>query len=145
MDEIVLHPWSPVCFISVEESINNTNQSVVEDVSKVCQRGTKGYLYNDVSEEEYVIKLTVLHVLLTIMLFGGVLTIISNSLVLFVGIRLRQKNLLPPCILSLAVTDLLNGCLGTPSAMAIYYFSKWCFTKKKDKKKHFERHSGPRS
>ena len=134
MDEIVLHPWSPVCFISEEESINNTNQSVVEDVTTVCQKGAKGYLYNDVSEEEYVIKLTVLYVLLTIMLFGGILTIISNSLVLFVGIRLRQKNLLPPCILSLAVTDLLNGCLGTPTAMAIYYFSKWCFTRKKRQK-----------
>ena len=96
MDEIVLHPWSPVCLISEEESINNTNQSVVEDVTKVCQNGTKGYLYNDVSEEEYVIKLTVLYVLLTIMLFGGVLAIISNSLVLFVGIRLRQKNLSHP-------------------------------------------------
>ena len=125
MDEIVQHPWSPVCLIS-EESINNTNQSVVEDVTTVCQKGAKGYLYNDVSEEEYVIKLTVLYVLLTIMLFGGVLAIISNSLVLFVGVRHCQKKLFPPEILSLAVTDLLSGCLGTPSLMAIYYFSKWC-------------------
>ena len=125
MDEIVHHPWSPVCFIS-EESINNTNQSFLQDVTKVCQNGTKGYLYNDVLEQEYVIKLTVLYVLLTIMLFGGVLAIISNSLVLFVGFRHCRKKLFPPEILSLAVTDLLSGCLGTPSLMAIYYFSKWC-------------------
>ena len=91
--------------------------------TKLCVNGSKGY--EDILSVEYQVKETVLLVLLTIMLFGGILTILSNSLVLVFG--LTRKNLFPSEILSLAVTDFLTGVLGTPSVMAIYYFSEFIF------------------
>ena len=100
-------------------SVDN-NLTQVETGTKVCVNGSKGY--EDIFSVEYQVKETVLLVLLTIMFFGGILAMLSNSLVLFFG--LTRKNLFPPEILSLAVTDFLTGLLGTPSVMAIYYFSE---------------------
>ena len=113
-----LHPWSTICSIK-EDNANRGNQSEAEEL---CLKDSNGYISNNISEDEYAVRLTVLFVLLTIMLFGGVLAMLSNFIVLFCG--LRNKKLFPPEILSLAVTDFLTGLLGTPSAVAIYYFSE---------------------
>ena len=95
-------------------------QAQVKSNSTLCVNGSKGY--EDISSVKYQAKATVLFVLLTIMFFGGILAMLSNSLVLFFGIT--RRNLFPPEILSLAVTDFLTGLLGTPIVMAIYYFSE---------------------
>ena len=92
----------------------------MESGTKLCMNGSKGY--EDIFSVEYQVKETLLHVLLIIMFFGGFLAMLSNSFVLFFG--LTRRNLFPPEILSLAVTDFLTGLLGTPSVMAIYYFSE---------------------
>ena len=92
----------------------------MESGTKLCANGSKGY--EDIFSVEYQVKETLLHVLLIIMFFGGFLAMLSNSFVLFFG--LTRRNLFPPEILSLAVTDFLTGLLGTPSVMAIYYFSE---------------------
>ena len=97
--------------------------SPYKSVSKVCEKGSKGYLYEDIDDEEIPIRATVLQVLLFIMFFGGFLAILSNSVVLFFGIR--TKGLFKPEVMSLAVTDLLTGLLGTPTVMAIYFFSEF--------------------
>ena len=113
-----LHPWSTICSIK-EDNANRGNQSEAEEL---CLKDSNGYISNNISEDEYAVRLTVLFVLLTIMLFGGVLAMLSNFIVLFCG--LKNTKLFPPEILSLAVTDFLTGLLGTPSAVAIYYFSE---------------------
>ena len=112
---------SPLLFILFTDltSVDN-NLTQVETGTKVCVNGSKGY--EDIFSVEYQVKETVLLVLLTIMLFGGILAMLSNSLVLFFGFT--RRNLFPPEILSLAVTDFLTGLLGTPVVMAIYYFSE---------------------
>ena len=48
-------------------------------MTKVCNNDTKGYPYKDIPEEEYKIKVTVLQVLLSIIFFGMILVILSNS------------------------------------------------------------------
>ena len=145
-DEIFTHPWSPKCYNNISKiskDSDNVNAlwkimivfgSPSENVSKICEKGSKGHFYNDLEEctgldcekEEYAIRVTVLQVLLFIMFFGGFLAILSNSVVLFFGIR--TKGLFKPEVMSLAVTDLLTGLLGTPSVMAIYYFSEFIDT-----------------
>ena len=134
-DEIFTHPWSPKCYNNISKiSTDSGNDdgtwmikvvfgSPYKNVSKVCEKGSKGYLYEDIDDEEIPIRATVLQVLLFIMFFGGFLAILSNSVVLFFGIR--TKGLFKPEVMSLAVTDLLTGLLGTPSVMAIYYFSEY--------------------
>ena len=113
-----LHPWSTSCSMK-EDNASIGNQSEAEEL---CLKDSNGYISNNISEDEYAVRLTVLFVLLTIMLFGGVLAMLSNFIVLFCG--LKNKKLFAPEILSLAVTDFLTGLLGTPSAVAIYYFSE---------------------
>merc|ERR1712004_365525 len=72
-----------------------------------------------IKSEEYEVKETVLRALVAIMVFGGILTVLSNMAVIFFG--LRRKRLFPAPILSLAFTDLLTGILATPLVIAIYY------------------------
>ena len=67
-------------------------------------------------------KETVLRALVAIMVFGGILTVLSNMAVIYFG--LRKKRLFPAPILSLAFTDLLSGILATPLVIAIYYTSE---------------------
>ena len=134
-DEIFTHPWSPKCYNNISKiSTDSGNDdgtwmikivfgSPYKNVSKVCEKGSKGYLYEDIDDEEIPIRATVLQVLLFIMFFGGFLAILSNSVVLFFGIR--TKGLFKPEVMSLAVTDLLTGLLGTPTVMAIYFFSEY--------------------
>ena len=136
-DEIFKHPWSPVCYKNTDTSKVSKDSCYVDgtwmikvvfgspykNVSKVCEKGSKGYLYEDIDDEEIPIRATVLQVLLFIMFFGGFLAILSNSVVLFFGIR--TKGLFKPEVMSLAVTDLLTGLLGTPTVMAIYFFSEY--------------------
>lgn len=145
-DEIFTHPWSPKCYNNISKiSTDSGNVNALwkimivfgspsVNVSRICDNSSKGYLYNDLDKctgldcekEEYAIRVTVLQVLLFIMFFGGFLAILSNSVVLFFGIR--TKGLFKPEVMSLAVTDLLTGLLGTPSVMAIYYFSEYINT-----------------
>jgi len=129
-----MHPWSEECLISeknvsmllarsslstiLTSSLVDSNLTQMETGAKLCINGSKGY--EDIFSVEYQVKETLLHVLLIIMFFGGFLAMLSNSFVLFFG--LTRRNLFPPEILSLAVTDFLTGLLGTPSVMAIYYF-----------------------
>ena len=78
---IFVHPWSPECFSSDDKIVHNQSQLEKETD---CTNSSKGYI--DLSSEDYQVKNTVLCVLLTIMLFGGILTILSNSIVLFFGL-----------------------------------------------------------
>ena len=87
------------------------------------KNGSKGC--EEMFSVNYEVKDTVLKVFLVVMLFGGVLAMLSNSVVLFFG--LVKRKLFPPEVLSLAVTDFLTGLLGTPSVMAIYYYSELIF------------------
>ena len=90
------------------------------------KNGSKGC--EEMFSVNYEVKDTVLKVFLVVMLFGGVLAMLSNSVVLFFGIVKRDLKLFPPEVLSLAVTDFLTGLLGTPSVMAIYYYSELIFS-----------------
>ena len=67
-------------------------------------------------------KETVLMALIAIMLFGGILAVLSNAVVIVFG--LKKKRIFPAPILSLAFTDLLIGLLVTPLVIAIYYTSE---------------------
>ena len=91
----------------------------IQKAEKTCYNGTKGYF--DVNSEEYGMKETVLKMLMAIVLVGGILAVLSNMVVLFFGLK---KKVFPAPILTLAFNDLLNGLLGTPFVMAIYYFSE---------------------
>ena len=138
---IFVHPWSHQCFntekiVSNVTSVasrllaNDTDVSLVKQDScpfKCLQfdhkNGSKGC--EEIFSVNYEVKDTVLKVFLVVMLFGGVLAMLSNSVVLFFG--LFKRELFPPEVLSLAVTDFLTGLLGTPSVMAIYYYSELIF------------------
>ena len=138
---IFVHPWSHQCFntekiVSNVTSVtsrllaNDTDVSLVKQDScpfKCLQfdhkNGSKGC--EEIFSVNYEVKDTVLKVFLVVMLFGGVLAMLSNSVVLFFG--LVKRELFPPEVLSLAVTDFLTGLLGTPSVMAIYYYSELIF------------------
>ena len=78
--------------------------------------------YRDILSEEYQVKETVLVALSAIMLFGGILAVLSNAVVLVFG--LKKRKIFPAPILSLAFTDLLTGLLVTPLVIAIYYTSE---------------------
>ena len=71
---LFVHPWSPECFSTDKIAKNGTE----------CTNSSKYYI--DISTEDYQAKNTVLCVLVTIMLFGGILTILSNTIVLFFGL-----------------------------------------------------------
>ena len=138
---IFVHPWSHQCFntekiVSNVTSVasrllaNDTDVSLVKQDScpfKCLQfdhkNGSKGC--EEIFSVNYEVKDTVLKVFLVVMFFGGVLAMLSNSVVLFFG--LVKRELFPPEVLSLAVTDFLTGLLGTPSVMAIYYYSELIF------------------
>ena len=114
------NPWSEECLVS--EGIGNisSSRSQVSDVSETCSRDSKHY--RDIESEEYQVKETVLMALIAIMLFGGILAVLSNSVVLAFG--LKKRTIFPAPILSLAFTDLLTGLLVTPLVIAIYYTSE---------------------
>ena len=104
-------PWSQECLandIGSEEITNKTTTNI-----------TKGCF--DVESEEYAMKETVLNMLMAIVLVGGILAILSNSVVLFYGLKMK---VFPASTLTLAFNDLLTGLLGTPLVMAIYYTSE---------------------
>ena len=138
---IFVHPWSHQCF-NTEKIVSNvtsvTSNLLANDINvkeDSCpfeclqfdhKNGSKGC--EEIFSVNYDVKDTVLKVLLVVMLFGGVLAMLSNSVVLFFGIVKRDLKLFPPEILSLAVTDFLTGLLGTPSVMAIYYYSELIFS-----------------
>ena len=115
---------------SVTSSLLANDTNVKEDLCPFeylqfdHKNGSKGC--EDIYSVNYEVKDTVLKVFLVVMLFGGVLAMLSNSVVLFFG--LVKRELFPPEVLSLAVTDFLTGLLGTPSVMAIYYYSELIFS-----------------
>ena len=88
---------------------------------ETCSSDSKDY--RNIDEEEYLVKETVLVALSAIMLFGGILAVLSNAVVLVFG--LRKRKIFPAPILSLAFTDLLSGLLVTPLVIAIYYTSEY--------------------
>eukprot|EP00092_Neocalanus_flemingeri_P033874 GFUD01036836.1.p1 GENE.GFUD01036836.1~~GFUD01036836.1.p1 ORF type:complete len:583 (-),score=130.25 GFUD01036836.1:172-1920(-) len=67
-------------------------------------------------DREYLI-----YFLLTVMSLSGFLTIISNSTVIYVGLKTSKKVFEKP-ILSLACVDILTGIICTPSVCLIYYY-----------------------
>ena len=109
---MVIGPWSQECLVSANgsEEIPDKNATIALD---------KGCL--DVESEEYAMKQTVMKTLMAVVLVGGILAVFSNMVVLFFGLK---KKVFPAPILTLAFNDLLNGLLGTPFVMAIYYFSE---------------------
>ena len=100
------------CFNDALKCIKNTE--------KTCEKGDKGYF--DVDSEEYEMKEIVLKTLMAIVLVGGILAVLSNTVVLFFGLK---KKIFPAPILTLAFTDLLTGLLSTPLVMLIYYTSEY--------------------
>ena len=111
------HPWSEEC-LEIRNSSSSTSQ--VRVVRETCSLDSKEY--SDPESEEYQVKETVLVALSAIMLFGGILAVLSNAVVLVFG--LRKRKIFPAPILSLAFTDLLSGLLVTPLVIAIYYTSE---------------------
>ena len=101
------------------ESITKTFFDI-KKVKKTCNNGTNGFY--DVNSEEYKMTETVVMTLMAIVLVGGILAVLSNTVVLFFGLK---KKVFPAPILTLAFNDLLNGLLGTPLVMAIYYTSEY--------------------
>ena len=129
-------PQRPITEKIVSNVTSVTSRLLATDVSLVKEdlcpfkclqfhhnNGSKGC--EEIFSVNYEVKDTVLKVFLVVMLFGGVLAMLSNSVVLFFG--LVKRELFPPEVLSLAVTDFLTGLLGTPSVMAIYYYSELIF------------------
>ena len=121
----IQHPWSTEC----SEIDNRVQTCLVQNQTKSesegCNNFSKGFI--DIKSEEYEVKETVLRALVAIMVFGGILTVLSNMAVIYFG--LRRKRLFPAPILSLAFTDLLTGILATPLVIVIYYTSE-CHVKK---------------
>jgi hypothetical protein len=111
------HPWSEECLGIVNTSSSRCQVGVEKET---CTPDSKGY--RDINIEEYQVKETVLVALITIMLFGGILAVLSNAVVLVIG--LKKRKIFPAPILSLAFTDLLSGLLVTPLVIAIYYTSE---------------------
>ena len=66
----------------------------------------------------------ILYFLLCVMSLSGFFTVISNSLVLFVGLKTRRRQIFEISILSLAIVDISTGLLSTPLVCIIYYYSK---------------------
>lgn len=110
------HPWSEECLR--KDEISSTSQ--VKSVRGTCSPDSNHY--RDIESEEYQVKETVLMALIAIMLFGGILAVLSNAVVIVFG--LKKKRIFPAPILSLAFTDLLIGLLVTPLVIAIYYTSE---------------------
>ena len=106
-----MFPWSQECLANATGSKEVTEGN--------CLNTTKGYF--DTESEQYAVKETVLKMLIAVVLVGGILAVLSNLVVLFFGLK---KKVFPAPILTLAFNDLLNGLLGTPLVMAIYYFSE---------------------
>ena len=104
---------------NAEKNITKKFFKFIKEAEKTCNNGTKGYF--NVNSEEYLMKETVLKMLIAIVLVGGILAVLSNMVVLFFGLK---KKVFPAPILTLAFNDLLTGLLGTPFVMAIYYFSE---------------------
>ena len=119
------HPWSIECSESDNKVKTCLVQNQTKSESESCNPCSKGFI--DIESEEYEVKETVLRALVAIMVFGGILTVLSNMAVIFFG--LRRKRLFPAPILSLAFTDLLTGILATPLVIVIYYTSE-CQVKK---------------
>ena len=117
LDIEMQHPWSEECL-----RIGNTSSSRCQAtvVRETCSPDSKHY--RDILSEEYQVKETVLVALSAIMLFGGILAVLSNAVVLVFG--LKKRKIFPAPILSLAFTDLLTGLLVTPLVIAIYYTSE---------------------
>ena len=65
-----------------------------------------------------------IYILIAVITLSGVLTIVSNSTVLYVGINTGTK-VFEKSILSLAVVDLLTGMICTPLVSIIYYYSRY--------------------
>ena len=61
--------------------------------------------------------------LLAVMAISGLLAVLSNSVVIYVGLWVK-KDLFEPAILSLAFADLLTGLVCTPIVCVIYYYSE---------------------
>ena len=54
---------------------------------------------------------------------SGLLAILSNSVVLYVGLRVKRR-MFERSILSLACVDLLTGVVCTPMVLLTYYYSQ---------------------
>ena len=64
-----------------------------------------------------------LYFLIAVMAVSGFLTIITNSVVISIGVNARNK-IFEKSILSLAFVDILAGIIYTPSVCLIYYYSR---------------------
>ena len=70
-------------------------------------------------KEEYLV-----YSLIAIITLSGVLTIVSNGTVIYVGVTTGNK-VFENSILSLAFVDLLTGIICTPLVSVIYYYSRY--------------------
>ena len=91
-------------------SSNNSSQS--NSSSPPCR-------YPDGSEygEEVLI------VFMVLFLLCGLLALLTNGTVLFVGLKSRRKIFGLP-VISLAIVDLLTGLVSAPQMATVYYYSK---------------------
>jgi len=143
-------PWSDTCFQDTQKSktmncSQNERQTIEKDphsatsssvkptnmtspkcsivkvvkVTPKCHQGKATYF--DPDSEEYASQSLLLHFLLIVMGLSGLLTVLSNGFVLYVGLRVKKKLFEKP-ILSLAFVDFLTGIICTPVVILTYYF-----------------------
>jgi len=140
-------PWSDTCFQDRQNSkttncsktigkgsdynaTNNSNGkpsnvtamcSMVKavKVTPKCHPGKATYF--DPDSEDYADQSLLLHFLLIVMGLSGLLTLVSNGFVLYVGLRVKKRLFEKP-ILSLAFVDFLTGIICTPVVILTYYF-----------------------
>ena len=93
------------------------NQNITAGKYKKTQCRT-WLIANYYKQREYL-----LYFLLAVMAVSGFLTIITNSVVIYVGVN-ASKKMFERSILSLAFVDILTGIICTPSVCLTYYYSK---------------------
>ena len=104
------------------------NQTLPTDKYKKTQCRT-WLITNYYKQREYL-----LYFLLAVMAVSGFLTIITNSMVIYVGVNANKK-MFEKSILSLAFVDILTGIICTPSVCLTYYYSR--FTSSYTQMKYF--------
>ena len=76
--------------------------------------------------KEYRQREYLIYFLVVVMTLSGVLTILSNSAVIYVGFNTRNR-VFEKSVLSLAFVDLLTGLVCTPWVSVIYYYSEYIY------------------
>ena len=96
------------------------NRTTTENEYPECFTQNDTFITDEASGEEGT-NLTFLIFLLSLMYLSGVLSIISNGMVILAHFKNRQ-GIFERSIVSIASVDVLTGLVGTPIVCCIYYF-----------------------